>query len=257
MTQNIFSLEGQVAVVLGGASGIGKALSLGLAAAALTSCPAARREAEFRRRPPKCARSGAVRSRSPPTSPAARRSMRCATSCSASSAKSNILINCAGRIQRIPTPRNHRRAVERHLGTQRHGVLRACQAFGPGMLSRGYGRIATSPRSTASSRFHEVTAYAASKAAVARLPAHSPSNGARAASPSTPSRRASPHRLQPKSCSHGTERGRELLMRTPMKRSANSQSWSAPPSSSPRPPHRSSTGKSWQSTAIFGQRRDQ
>src|SRR5882724_899452 len=103
MTQNIFSLEGQVAVVIGGASGIGKALSLGLAAAGADVVPTSRREAEV------AATAAEVRAlgrrslsvTSDVTSRASLDSLRDVVL--GELGKIDILINCAGRIQRFPT----------------------------------------------------------------------------------------------------------------------------------------------------------
>src|SRR5688572_2193623 len=103
MTPNIFSLAGQVAVVIGGASGIGKALSLGLAAAGADVVPSSRREAEV------AAAAGEVRA-------LGRRSLVATSDVTsresldrlrdvvlAELGRVDILINCAGRIQRVPT----------------------------------------------------------------------------------------------------------------------------------------------------------
>src|SRR5215207_1239916 len=103
MTPSIFSLEGQVAVVIGGASGIGKALSLGLAAAGADVVPTSRREAEV------AGAVGEVRAlgrrslamTSDVTSRASLDSLRDVVL--GELGKVDILINCAGRIQRIPT----------------------------------------------------------------------------------------------------------------------------------------------------------
>src|SRR5258706_9047953 len=103
MIPSIFSLEGQVAVVLGGASGIGKALSLGVEAAGADVVASSRREAEV------SATAAEVRA-------LGRRSLSVTSDVTSRVSvdalrdvvlgelgKVDILINCAGRIQRIPT----------------------------------------------------------------------------------------------------------------------------------------------------------
>jgi NAD(P)-dependent dehydrogenase (short-subunit alcohol dehydrogenase family) len=218
MTPPILSLDGQVAVVIGGASGIGRALSLGLAAAGADVVPSSRREAEVADTAAEVRALGrrSLAVTSDVTSRASLDSLREVVL--GELGKVDILINCAGRIQRIPTLEMDEALWNGIMDTNATGVLRACQAFGPSMLERGYGRIVNIASLNSFVSFHEVTAYAASKAAVAAL--------TRSLAVEWSARGVCVNAIAPgvfrtafnEKLLDGTDRGRELLLRTPMKR---------------------------------------
>lgn len=169
MSGGILSLEGRVAVVTGGTSGIGRNLSLGLAEAGADVIATARREqqvldtaAEIEARGRRTLRMA--------SDVCDRGSLeRLAAAAVESFGKVDILINCAGRIRRTPTLDLTEEEWEGILDTNLTGTLRACQVFGRGMLERGYGRIINIASLNSFVALTEVAAYAASKAAVVAL----------------------------------------------------------------------------------------
>jgi NAD(P)-dependent dehydrogenase (short-subunit alcohol dehydrogenase family) len=169
MTTNIFSLEGKTAVVIGGTSGIGRTLSLGLADAGADVIASARRQEQVDETATEIERRG-------------RKTLRlCADVCSGDSleqlltaslqrfGKVDILINCAGIIKRMPTLDMPEKEWSDVLNTNLTGTLRACQIFGKHMLERGYGRVVNIASLNSFVALNQVAAYAASKSAVVSL----------------------------------------------------------------------------------------
>jgi len=169
MMVNIFSLAGKTAVVLGGTSGIGRTLSLGLADAGADVIASARRQehvdetsAEIERRGRQTLRlCSDVRNR------ASLEDLLAA--CLQRFGQVDILINCAGIIKRLPTLAMPEEDWSDLLNTNLTGTLRACQIFGKHMLERGYGRIVNIGSLNSFVALNEVAAYAASKAGVVSL----------------------------------------------------------------------------------------
>lgn len=130
----------------------------------------------------------------------------------------DILVNCAGRIKRAPTIDSSESDWEEILDINLMGVLRACQIFGRHMLQKGYGRVLNITSLNVFVALHEVAAYAASKAAVQSLTRSLAVEWAgrgvcvNAIAPGVFATALNSELLQ------GTDRGQELLMRTPMKR---------------------------------------
>ncbi len=137
MTANIFSLEGKTAVVIGGTTGIGRVLSLGLADAGADVIPSSRRQeqvdetaAEIERRGRQTLRvCSDVRHHAPLEQLLAASLQRFE--------KVDILINCAGTTKRTPTLAMSEEEWTNILDTNLTGTLRACQIFGRHMLERG------------------------------------------------------------------------------------------------------------------------
>ncbi len=169
MTSPILSLEGKIAVVIGGTSGIGRTLSLGLADAGADVIASARRQelveetaAEIERRGRQTLRlSSDLRIRASLEQLLAASLQRFG--------KVDILINCAGKIKRMPTLTMPEGEWADILDTNLTGTLRACQIFGKPMLERGYGRIVNIASLNSFVALSEVAAYAASKAGVVSL----------------------------------------------------------------------------------------
>jgi NAD(P)-dependent dehydrogenase (short-subunit alcohol dehydrogenase family) len=214
-------LSGRVAVVIGGTSGIGRALSLGLAEAGADVVPCARtRDAVD-------AAAGEVEARG-------RRSLRVTTDvtdrASLESArdavlehlgKVDILVNCAGRIKRTPVLELPEEEWASILDINLTGTLRACQVFAPPMLAQGRGRIVNVASLTSYVAFFEVAAYTASKAGVAGLTkALAIEWGPKGVNVNAiaPGVFRTPLNAQ---LLDGTERGRELKLRTPLGRFGN------------------------------------
>jgi NAD(P)-dependent dehydrogenase (short-subunit alcohol dehydrogenase family) len=169
MTTNILSLDGKTAAVIGGTSGIGRTLSLGLADAGADVIASARRREQVDETAAEIERRG-------------RQTLRlCCDVCDRTSleellaaslrrfGKVDILINCAAKIRRLPTLTMPEEEWADVMETNLTGTLRACQVFGRHMLERGYGRIVNIASLNSFVALNEVAAYAASKAAVVSL----------------------------------------------------------------------------------------
>lgn len=168
-TRSCFDLHGRVAVVVGGASGIGRALALGLADAGATVVVTARRtayvnavadEIETRGRP-------TLRITADVTDRQSLIDVRDA--CLAAFTHVDIVVSAAGVTQRIPSLDMAGEDWQRIIDTNVTGTWNACQVFGAPMVERGWGRVITIASLASFVGFFEVSAYTTSKAAVAGL----------------------------------------------------------------------------------------
>ena len=169
MGHSLFDLSGRTAVVVGGTSGIGLAMAVGLAEAGADVVASSRRQEQVDEAAAKIEAAG-------------RRTLRLASDVGDRASlealcvgvteafgKVDILINCAGKIKREPTLTVSEETWDDIMDTNVTGTLRACQIFGKGMLERGAGKIINIASLNTFVSLKEVTAYAASKAAVGAL----------------------------------------------------------------------------------------
>lgn len=162
-------LNGRVAVVVGGTSGIGLALTQGLAAAGADVVPISRR-ADMVDQAAKAVESAGRRSLRLTADALDRKSLQKALEATlAAFSKVDILVNCAGITKRTPTLDVSDEEWDSILSTNLTGTFRSSQVFGRAMLEKGYGRIINIASLASFIGLHEVAAYTASKAGVAGL----------------------------------------------------------------------------------------
>ena len=169
MAYKKLDLAGKVAVVVGGSSGIGRVIALGLAEGGADVVSSARRME-------------LVNSLADEIEALGRRSLRVTCdvedraslekllqACLAAFGKVDILVNAAGITKRAPTLNYPEEDWNRILDTNLTGTLRTCQVFGRHMIERKYGRIISIASMGSFLALFEVAAYSASKSGLASL----------------------------------------------------------------------------------------
>ena len=221
MGYDLLGLTGKVAVVIGGTSGIGRAIGHGLAEAGADVVPTSRRIDQVEAAASEIEHRGrrAIRVTSDVSNRASLEHLLAESI--AAFGKVDILVNCAGRTTRAPTLDFLEEDWNAIIDTNLSGTLRSCQVFGRHMLQRGYGRIVNIASLSTFVALYEVAAYSASKAAVASL--------TKSLAIEWASRGVCVNGIAPgvfrtplnEKLLDETERGREFLLRTPMKRFGN------------------------------------
>ena len=162
-------LNGKTAVIIGGTSGIGRALSHGLAEAGADVIASSRRAEQVEETAKEIEERGRQTLRVTSDVSDKNSLQNLLDECLNKFGKVDILINCAGRTKRAPTLDFDETDWSDIIETNLTGTLRACQVFGRQMLERKYGRIVNIASLSTFVALFEVAAYAASKAAVASL----------------------------------------------------------------------------------------
>ena len=166
---NSINVTGRVAVVIGGTSGIGRTLSLGLAAAG-ADVIATSRSAD------------GVESVAKEIEAHGRRTLKITSDVTNRESlqllhnrvfeefgRVDILVNCAGITRKIPALEWSDDEWNRIMEVNLKGALFACQIFGHTMIAAQYGRIINIASLATFVAFHGVAAYGASKAALGAL----------------------------------------------------------------------------------------
>ena len=218
MTKNYTDLTDRVAVVIGGTSGIGRTLSVGLAEAGAHVISTGRREP-------------LVNEVADQVEALGRKSLRQAIdildrssidsfrdAVMAKFGRVDILLNAAGKTFRKPTKDVTEAEWDDLMDTNLTGTVRACQAFHDPLVASGRGRVINIASLSSFVGLYEVAAYAASKAAVLSFTKSLAVEWARegvnvnAIAPGVFRTDLNAKLLD------GTDRGKEFLLRTPMRR---------------------------------------
>jgi len=218
MIENDLNIADRVAVVIGGTSGIGRALAMGLAKHGADVVATGRRAAEVESAA--CEIEAAGRRTVRQTADARKRETIDALrdAILARLGRVDILINAAGYTFREATLKVDEERFSALMDTHLMSVLRACQSFHAALVASGHGRIINIASLGSFLAFHEVAAYCAAKTAILSLTRSLACEWAEdgivvnAIAPGV-----FPTELN-RNLVMGTARGQEILMRTPMKR---------------------------------------
>jgi NAD(P)-dependent dehydrogenase (short-subunit alcohol dehydrogenase family) len=165
----MFDFTGKVAVVVGGTSGLGKAIALGLASAGANVVATSRSQEAVGNAASQLEALGGrtLRITADVTD---RRSLQALhDDVVAAFGTAHILIYAAGITSRVSTLTCSEEVWNNIMNVNLNGALRVSQIFGATMLAQGYGRIVNIASLSTFVSFHEVAAYCASKAALGAL----------------------------------------------------------------------------------------
>ena len=164
-----FNLEGKTVVVVGGTSGIGRALSIGLAEAGADVVASSKTEAKVHETANLIEQLGRKTLRVTADVGDRASLQRLRDAAVSAFGKVDVLVNCAGTTRKAPTLNFPEAAWEQILDINLTGTLRGCQVFGEHMLQRKSGRIINIASLSTYLGLFEVAAYGASKAGVGSL----------------------------------------------------------------------------------------
>jgi len=211
-------LKGKVAVVLGGTSGLGRAIAMGLAEAGADLVASSRR-ADVVEETAKAVETMGRRTIRAASDVTDRRSLeKLRDAVLKAFGRVDILVNAAGRTKRTPSLDVSDEEWDAILETNLTGAMRASQVFAKPMLERAAGSIIHIASLASFVGLMEVAAYTASKAGVAGL--------TRALAVEWAPKGVRVNSIAPgvfrtplnTNLLDGTERGREFKIRTPMQR---------------------------------------
>jgi len=211
---NLFDLTGRVAVVIGATSGLGRAIAIGLAEHGAHVVPTGRRRAQVEE---VCAtvRAGVIAT-ADVTNLMSLEALR--DEVMSWHGRVDILVNAAGYTLKKPAIEISEAEWSAVFDTNLNGALRACQVFYEPLKQSGRGRVINIASLGSFLAFKDVAAYTASKTALLSLTRSLACEWARdgiVVNAIVPG--VFPTELN-KALIMGTERGREMLMRTPMGR---------------------------------------
>ncbi|MDX3618861.1 SDR family NAD(P)-dependent oxidoreductase [Streptomyces europaeiscabiei] len=165
----LFSLDGRVAVVTGGSSGIGRAITTALARAGASVVIVARREAELTATVDELTAVG-CRAAWVSGDLSTRAGVRAAAEQAAEAfGEPDILVNSAGINLRPPMSELGEDVWDTTMAVNLDAPFLLGQRFGPGMAERGYGRIIHITSQQAHRAFVRSGAYGVSKGALESL----------------------------------------------------------------------------------------
>ena len=166
---SLFDLSGRTAVVVGGTSGIGRMLALGLADAGADVVASGRRTELVEQVSTEIEGRGRRTLRAPSDVGDTVSLGRLRDHVLREFGKIDVLVAVAGVTKRVATLEMDEADWDRIINTNLTGTLRSCQVFGREMVARRSGRIITIGSLSSFLGLYEVAAYVASKSAVAGL----------------------------------------------------------------------------------------